>query len=143
MNDRLIYGNQQPVYRVPFLRRNLAARPSKKRQLRQILINIVGNAVKFTTEGSVQIRSEFKDGQLRCEIADTGIGVCADDREYIFDEFFQVDDAPSRSGGAGLGLALVRDLALLLDGEVAVSSDVGRGTSVSLQVPVSDSPNSQ
>jgi len=74
---------------------------------------------------------------LSCEVRDTGIGICPDDQQFIFDEFFQVDVASSQTySGAGLGLALVKDLITLLDGEVAVSSDVGRGTSVSFRIPV-------
>ncbi|MFP8878179.1 MAG: HAMP domain-containing sensor histidine kinase [Myxococcota bacterium] len=109
-------------------------------KINQILFLLLENAVKFTERGKVTITAKLINGNLHCEVRDTGIGVCADDQPYIFDEFFQVDDSPSRSGGAGLGLALVRDLTVLLEGEVAVTSDVGRGTSVSLQIPVSDSP---
>ncbi len=109
-------------------------------KINQILFLLLENAVKFTESGKVTITARLEDLNLHCEVKDTGIGICADDQPYIFDEFFQVDDSPSRSGGAGLGLALVRDLAVLLEGEVAVSSDVGRGTTVSLQIPVTDSP---
>ncbi len=111
-------------------------------KINQILFLLLENAVKFTERGKVTISARLLDGKMYCEVRDTGIGICADDQPYIFDEFFQVDDSPSRSGGNGLGLALVRDLTVLLDGEVMVRSDVGRGTTVSLQIPVSDSPNS-
>ena len=65
------------------------------------------------------------------------IGICSDDQQFIFDEFYQVDALSSNKyRGAGLGLALVRDLLNLLDGEMSLSSDVGRGTTVTFHVPV-------
>ena len=68
---------------------------------------------------------------------DTGIGICPDDQQFIFDEFYQVDDsAAQHSRGAGLGLTLVRDLVTLLEGEVSVASEVGIGTRVSFRIPV-------
>jgi signal transduction histidine kinase len=74
---------------------------------------------------------------LSCQIRDTGIGICPDDRQYLFDEFFQVDHATStRYRGAGLGLTLVRDLLALLDGEIELDSEVGVGTRVTFRVPV-------
>ena len=72
-----------------------------------------------------------------CSVKDTGIGICPDDQQFIFDEFYQVDDSASpRSRGAGLGLTLVRDLVTLLEGEVSVASEVGIGTRVSFRIPV-------
>ena len=71
--------------------------------------------------------------QLVCEIRDTGIGICPDDQQFIFDEFYQVDDlASTKYRGSGLGLALVRDLLILLDGEIELSSEVGQGTPLHL-----------
>ena len=88
-------------------------------------------------EGRVEILAHIRENRLVCEVRDTGIGICPDDQQFIFDEFFQVDDsASSRFGGSGLGLALVRDLVVLLDGEIGVSSDAGRGTSMIFQIPV-------
>ena len=77
------------------------------------------------------ITSWIEDERLHCEVADTGIGIAADDREAVFDEFFQVDEGSSaRYSGSGLGLALVRDLTLLLDGDIQLSSEIGRGTRI-------------
>ena len=68
---------------------------------------------------------------------DTGIGICPDDQQFIFDEFYQVDElASTKYRGSGLGLALVRDLLRLLDGGIALSSEVGAGTSFTFRVPV-------
>jgi len=106
-------------------------------KVNQILFLLLDNAAKFTPEGRIEIRASVEDDELRCEVRDTGIGICPDDQQFIFDEFFQVDVASSQTyTGAGLGLALVRDLITLLDGEVSVSSDVGRGTAVSFSIPV-------
>jgi signal transduction histidine kinase len=106
-------------------------------KVNQILFLLLDNAAKFTPEGRIEIRASVEDGELMCEVRDTGIGICSDDQQFIFDEFFQVDVATSQTyTGAGLGLALVRDLITLLDGEVSVTSDVGRGTSVAFRIPV-------
>jgi signal transduction histidine kinase len=106
-------------------------------KLNQILFLLLENAVRFTPEGRVEILAHVRGDRLVCEVRDTGIGICPDDQQLIFDEFFQVDDSPASShGGSGLGLALVRDLVVLLDGEIGVSSDVGRGTSMTFQIPI-------
>ena len=69
-------------------------------------------------------------------VADTGIGICPDDQQLVFDEFFQVDDfASHKYRGAGLGLTLVRDLLVLLDGECTIDSEPGRGTTVTVRFP--------
>ena len=106
-------------------------------KVNQILFLLLENAVKFTREGTVTIGVQVADGNLTCSIRDTGIGICPDDRQFIFDEFYQVDEfASSGYRGAGLGLALVRDLVSLLGGELEVASEVGRGSCFSFRVPV-------
>jgi len=106
-------------------------------KVNQVLFLLLDNAAKFTPEGRIEIQASVEDGELACEVRDTGIGICPDDQQFIFDEFFQVDVATSqRYTGAGLGLALVRDLITLLDGEVSVTSDVGRGTAVAFRIPI-------
>ena len=106
-------------------------------KVNQVLFLLLDNSAKFTPEGRIEIRASVEDGELVCEVRDTGIGICPDDQQFIFDEFFQVDVATSQTyTGAGLGLALVRDLITLLDGEVSVTSDVGRGTAVAFRIPV-------
>jgi signal transduction histidine kinase len=106
-------------------------------KLGQIVFLLLDNAVRFTPQGQIEISAKVEDGQLMCSLKDTGIGICPDDQQFIFDEFYQVDDTASpRSRGAGLGLTLVRDLVTLLDGEVSVASEVGVGTRVSFRIPV-------
>ncbi|MEE9606221.1 MAG: HAMP domain-containing sensor histidine kinase, partial [Myxococcota bacterium] len=106
-------------------------------KISQVLFLLLDNAVKFTPRGRIEISARVADGRVICEIKDTGIGICPDDQQLIFDEFFQVDDSQSRKyDGAGLGLTLVRDLVKLLEGEMSISSDAGRGTTVTFQLPV-------
>jgi signal transduction histidine kinase len=106
-------------------------------KVNQVLFLLLDNAAKFTREGRIEIEAAVKEGRLVCHVRDTGIGICPDDQQFLFDEFFQVDDAAStRYRGAGLGLTLVRDLLVLLDGEIEISSEVGVGTCVTFHVPV-------
>jgi len=106
-------------------------------KLNQILFLLLDNATKFTPEGTIQIQARVEGTQLIVGVRDDGIGICHDDQQFIFDEFYQVDEPSSQKyRGAGLGLTLVRDLVTLLDGEVAITSDIGRGTSVQFSIPV-------
>jgi signal transduction histidine kinase len=106
-------------------------------KINQVLFLLLENAAKFTPEGRIEIEASVKDGRLRCAIEDTGIGICADDQEFVYAEFFQVDEsAGSGYQGSGLGLTLVRDLLTLLDGEIQLQSEIGQGTRVVFEVPV-------
>jgi CheY-like chemotaxis protein len=97
-------------------------------RLRQILLNFAGNAVKFTETGGVLISVRQPErGRLRFTVDDTGPGVTPAQRERIFDAFAQADPAHAHLGGAGLGLAIARRLALAMDGEVGVESRTGGG----------------
>ncbi len=103
-------------------------------RIRQVLVNLVSNAVKFTPSGHVTIRAEclgWRDSraQIRFAVEDSGIGIPGDKREMIFERFSQVDGSPTRSHeGVGLGLAIVKDLVELMGGELGVDSEVGRGS---------------
>jgi signal transduction histidine kinase len=106
-------------------------------KISQILFLLLDNAVKFTPRGRIEIMARVLEETLHCQVRDTGIGICADDRQYIFDEFFQLAEPSSRRyHGAGLGLTLVRDLLVVLGGEIAVSSDIGSGSSFAFSIPV-------
>jgi signal transduction histidine kinase len=140
--DEAIFSIQDRVAEKPIAIEQRFSEPFPKirtdlAKINQILYLLLENAVKFTPRGQIAITASLVDGQLHCEVRDTGIGICPDDQPLIFDEFFQVDE-PSSSGygGAGLGLTLVRDLVVLMDGDVSVSSDVGRGTAMTIQIPV-------
>jgi PAS domain S-box-containing protein len=103
-------------------------------RLGQILLNLTGNAIKFTPAGSVSVRVTVNDGpgdelRLRCEVEDTGIGIAAADQDLLFEPFEQADNSLARQyGGSGLGLAISRRLAHLMDGEIGVSSEAGVGS---------------
>ncbi|HEX9873596.1 MAG TPA: ATP-binding protein [Deferrimonas sp.] len=110
-------------------------------RLRQILLNLVGNAVKFTTVGTVEVRSSVVEGadtpHLLLEVRDTGIGIRNESQETIFDTFTQEDNSTSRSyGGTGLGLAIVKQLVDLMGGTVAVTSKPGKGTAFTVTLPL-------
>ncbi len=109
-------------------------------KVNQILFLILDNAAKFTPKGKIEIRAEVVDGMLRCQIADTGIGIFPDDQQYIFDEFYQVDSHyDSAYRGAGLGLSLARDLLGLLDGSCQIKSEPGHGTTAIFEIPIQTS----
>jgi signal transduction histidine kinase len=108
---------------------------------RQILLNLVGNAVKFTHEGSVRVvlrldEHEASDHRYLCfDVIDTGIGIPADKLQQIFEPFSQVDGSSTRRyGGTGLGLTISKRLALLLGGDVVVKSELGKGSTFTLQL---------
>ncbi len=109
-------------------------------KLTQILTEVIGNAVKFTSNGSVTIFAEETGGELVCKVVDTGIGMAHDDCAIAFDEFFQVDESAS-SGfqGAGLGLCIAKHFVELMGGAIALESEVGRGTTITLRFPGTES----
>ena len=109
-------------------------------RLNQIVVNLVGNAVKFTHEGHVAVRVRLSGrsterATLEIEVADTGIGIPADKQEAIFEAFTQADISMTRDyGGTGLGLSIVNQLAALMHGRVRVESEPGSGSSFFVQV---------
>ncbi len=110
-------------------------------RLRQLLGHLLINAVKFTPAGSVELRARrevIDDTEwLVVDVRDTGIGIAADQLDAIFESFRQVDSGLSRSyAGVGLGLALVKKMAMLMDGTVSVESQVGVGSTFTLQLPL-------
>jgi signal transduction histidine kinase/DNA-binding response OmpR family regulator/ligand-binding sensor domain-containing protein len=97
-------------------------------KLRQILINLVGNAVKFTESGGVTLRVSWSDGHAIFLVEDSGPGIAADDLPRLFEPFVQTDSGRRAKEGTGLGLALSRDLARLMGGDITVESETGRGS---------------
>lgn len=116
-------------------------------KLSRILVNLLGNAVKFTEQGAISVTVAFipedGGGSLSVEVADTGIGIAAELREAIFGDFVQADDSITRKyGGVGLGLAICRRMAALMGGTLTVDSRVGAGSSfrLALKVEAGDVP---
>jgi PAS domain S-box-containing protein len=106
------------------------ARHGDSKHIQQVLINLVGNAVKFTKEGSVQVFvSEPTEDRIRFEIFDTGPGVAAENQKIIFDRFAQADQSAHRAfDGTGLGLAICKELVDLAGGDIGVVSQEGQGS---------------
>jgi len=112
-----------------------------ERRLRQMLLNLLGNAIKFTDEGSVRLSASAEavgpaQVRLRLDIEDTGVGIHPQDLEKIFQPFEQVGEIHRRHGGTGLGLAITRALVQDMDGQVQVSSELGRGSRFRLELPL-------
>lgn len=106
-------------------------------KLRQILLNVVGNAIKFTASGgNIRLGATREQDAVVMTVTDTGIGVPADKVSQVFEPFFQVDAGTTREySGVGLGLAIARDLARVMAGEIIFESELGKGTTVSLWLP--------
>jgi CheY-like chemotaxis protein len=105
-------------------------------KLRQILLNLLSNAAKFTELGEILLRVEERDGGVVIQVEDTGAGIPAAQLPFIFEKFRQVDGSTTRKvGGTGLGLAIVKELTRVLGGTVEVSSTLGRGSTFTVQIP--------
>lgn len=105
-------------------------------KIRQILVNLVGNALKFTKEGYVEIGVKVSGDEVCFHVKDTGIGVPAEFHESIFDRFLQVEPALTRQyGGTGLGLAISKSLVEILGGQIGIESEIGRGAKFYFRLP--------
>lgn len=111
-------------------------------RLRQILLNLLNNAVKFTRQGRVTLRVECQESSSECErlyfsVKDTGIGIPQDQHQYLFHRFHQVNPSSTREfGGTGLGLAISKRLVDLMGGEIGLESEEGKGSTVWFSVPL-------
>lgn len=117
-------------------------------RLRQVLVNLTGNAVKFTSAGEVSIRVKADTAAdprgIRFEVRDTGIGIPDDKRDLLFHPFSQVDNSTTRSyGGTGLGLSIVRMLVKMMGGEVGLESTEGKGSCFWFTLPLERQPNAE
>ncbi|MCP4602076.1 MAG: response regulator [Proteobacteria bacterium] len=103
-------------------------------RLRQVLVNLMGNAVKFTNQGEIVVRADLeseteKEARVRFSVRDTGMGIPADKQDSLFQQFTQMDASTTRKyGGTGLGLAISKQLAEAMDGEIGIISEHGRGS---------------
>ncbi len=132
-------GLELLAYCSPELPLNLRGDPSR---LRQVLLNLASNAVKFTDSGEVVIRAQVEDQTaagpvVRFEVTDTGLGLEDTDRQRLFDPFSQADSSTTRRfGGTGLGLAICRQLVTAMGGELGVDSELGRGSTFWFTLPL-------
>lgn len=105
-------------------------------KIRQIIINLLGNAVKFTKKGTINVRVYYRDRLIHFEVRDPGIGIAEENHEAIFEEFRQIDSGNGRRyQGTGLGLPIARRLARLLGGDLNVKSRPGKGSIFTLSIP--------
>ena len=112
---------------------------SDRQKVKQILINLLSNALKFTHHGGVTIsaKADKRDRTVQLSVTDTGIGIAQVDQDKIFEDFRQLDNSPTRAyGGTGLGLSICRRLAQMLDGRISVQSQMGRGSTFTLTLPI-------
>ena len=112
---------------------------SDRQKVKQILVNLLSNALKFTHRGSIEIavRPYAEARTVSISVSDTGIGIAPEHHEQIFEDFRQVDDSPSRPySGTGLGLAISRRLAMALGGRITLDSRLGEGSTFTLTIPV-------
>ncbi len=111
-----------------------------QQKLRQVLLNLVGNSVKFTSFGGIEIAAELLPGNQHAKLAviDTGVGIALDKQDRVFEKFTQADGSTSRKyGGTGLGLTITKSLIELMGGEIALSSEGrGKGTTMSFTIPL-------
>jgi PAS domain S-box-containing protein len=111
---------------------------SDRQKVKQIVVNLLSNALKFTHQGGIEIAVSFSrtDRIASVGVTDTGIGIAPEHHEKIFEDFRQVDDSPSRQyGGTGLGLAICRRLANALGGRITLRSNLGEGSTFTLTIP--------
>lgn len=104
--------------------------------LQQMVYNLIMNGIRYTTEGGIKVKIVQVTDAIEIAVMDTGIGIAAEDMEHIFDHFYRVDKARTKkSGGTGLGLALVKQMALAHGGQVYVKSSLGQGSTFTLRLP--------
>jgi signal transduction histidine kinase len=108
-----------------------------ERRIAQVLLNIVGNAIKFTDKGEIAVRALAMNGSFTVSVSDSGPGISAADQTRIFDEFQQADNSLTRKkGGTGLGLSIAKRIVELHDGRIWVESTLGQGSTFYFTLPV-------
>jgi two-component system phosphate regulon sensor histidine kinase PhoR len=106
-------------------------------KLKQVLINIIGNSIKYTNEGSVDVKISNKENNLIVNIKDTGIGMSAKEREHLFEKFYRVKNKKTQDVvGTGLGLWITKQIIEIMKGSISVDSIEGVGTQVTIEFPL-------
>ncbi|MDQ6993338.1 MAG: response regulator [Mariprofundus sp.] len=108
-----------------------------ERRIRQVLLNLLGNAVKFTNVGKVEVIASYQDGHLNLIVRDTGIGIASDKLDIIFEPFVQVSDGGANRQGSGLGSTIAQKFVHLMYGHIEVSSQLGVGSAFTVALPLS------
>src|SRR5262249_25131610 len=118
--------------------KNLPGLKSDRQKVKQIVLNLLSNALKFTPSGSVTIGASYEARERTIGIAvrDTGVGIGRDDQLKVFEDFRQLDSSPARGyGGTGLGLSICRRLSQMLGGTIDLESEVDEGSTFTLRLP--------
>jgi signal transduction histidine kinase len=116
----------------------LPAIKSDRQKVKQVVLNLLSNALKFTPQGSVTIEAFWSPADRTVSIAvrDTGVGIPEESRRKVFEDFRQLDSSPARGyGGTGLGLSICRRLAQMLGGTIELQSEISRGSTFTLKLP--------
>jgi signal transduction histidine kinase len=117
--------------------RGLPTGTGDARRLTQVLLNLVGNAIKFTDQGGIEIRAVQKGERFELSVVDSGPGIAPADQGKIFEEFQQIDNTSTRKkGGTGLGLSISKKIVELHGGRITVESEVGTGSTFTISIPV-------
>jgi signal transduction histidine kinase len=108
-----------------------------ERKVKQVLLNLLSNALKFTQEaGKIDVRAAVDDGAAKISVADTGVGIASEEQELVFEEFRQVGTASMKVEGTGLGLAISRKFVEMHGGRIWVESEIGRGSTFAFTLPL-------
>ncbi len=141
VNTTSVFIEDKPVEMHYIHPTNLSKIQADKVRIQQILLNLLGNAAKYTEEGHITLQVSQNNGNLQVSVIDTGIGIKEEDFDRIFEEFQQADDAFTlRKPGAGLGLPISRKFVELHGGELWVESKVGRGSTFYFTLPITPPP---
>jgi signal transduction histidine kinase len=120
------------------LPKDLVPISSDRQKVKQIILNLLSNSLKFTHHGGIVIAAKrnVKERTVTLSVTDTGIGIASADQDGIFEDFRQLDNSPTRAyGGTGLGLSICRRLAQMLGGRISVQSQVGKGSTFLVTLP--------
>lgn len=134
----LLHG--QPVRLTVHVEPNLPRLMLDGTRIRQVLVNLLANAIRFTDEGEITVDVRREQDDVVVSVRDTGAGIPADQLDGVFDEFRQAEAAARHHGGAGLGLAISKELVQMHGGRIRVESEPGKGTAFHFTLPVSEAP---
>ena len=146
-NILFIFANRAEAKGVAFLTNDFSSLPrfinGDEQRLRQVLFNLLSNALKFTQHGSITLDVNFKNNQLEFNIKDTGTGIKEEEIQLVFKPFEQAKSTQEQKEGTGLGLAITQELVILMGGNITVSSVYGEGTTFSVKLYITESSSGE